>query len=96
MLKIRILTASVLGVGLLVCLFLLPARWSVLVFAATFILAAWEWSAFGGLRGRMARVGYTAVMAVLVAFELAWSANSAHLLQLLGGPACGGWPRSCG
>jgi phosphatidate cytidylyltransferase len=90
MLRVRILTACVLGVGLLVCLFVLPAHWSVLVFAALFILAAWEWSAFGGLSSRMARLCYTVLMAVLVALSWQWSANSAHLLQLLG-VACVWW-----
>ena len=90
MLKVRILTACVLGAGLLVCLFLLPVHASVLVFAATFILAAWEWSAFGGLSSRTARLGYTALMAVLVALSWHWSATPSHLLQLLGG-ACVWW-----
>ena len=34
MLRIRILTASILGAALLVCLFSLPAPWTVLVFGA--------------------------------------------------------------
>ena len=85
MLKVRILTACVMGTGLLVCLFLLPAHGSILVFAVTFTLAAWEWSAFGSLSSRTARLAYTAAMAVLLALSWRWSASTAHLLQLLVG-----------
>jgi phosphatidate cytidylyltransferase len=83
MLKVRILTASILGVGLLASLFLLPAPWTVLVFAAVFTLAAWEWSGFGGLRSRMARFAYTAAVAALLASSWRWSESPPHLMLLL-------------
>ncbi|HWJ34614.1 MAG TPA: phosphatidate cytidylyltransferase [Steroidobacteraceae bacterium] len=90
MLKIRILTASILLAALLVCLFALPAPWTVLVFGAVFTLAAWEWTGFGSLRGRAARIAYTAAIAALLALTWLWSASSAHLLPLLG-LACVWW-----
>jgi phosphatidate cytidylyltransferase len=90
MLKIRILTASILGAALLVCLFSLPAAWTVLVFGAVFTLAAWEWTGFGSLRNRAARIAYTAGVAALLASSWLWSASSSHLLLLLG-LACVWW-----
>jgi phosphatidate cytidylyltransferase len=83
MLKIRVLTASILGAALLVCLFVLPAPWTVLVFAAVFTGAAWEWTGFGSLRSRAARVAYTAALAALLAFSWRWSVSATHLLTLL-------------
>ena len=50
MLRVRILTASILGLVLVVVLFALSPRWSVLAFAACIALGAWEWSGFGALR----------------------------------------------
>src|ERR1700732_1504061 len=83
MLKIRVLTASILGAALLVCLFVLPAPWTVLVFAAVFTGAAWEWTGFGALRSRAARMAYTVALAALLAFGWRWSVSPAHLLTLL-------------
>jgi phosphatidate cytidylyltransferase len=90
MLKVRILTASILAIGLLVSLFALPARWTVLVFAAVFILAAWEWAGFGELRSRTARLAYTTAVAALLAVSWRWSASPPHLMLLLG-IACVWW-----
>lgn len=90
MLKVRILTASILGLGLLASLFCLPARWTVGVFAAVFTLAAWEWSGLGGLRSRAARLSYTLAIGVLLAICWRWSENPAHLMLLLGA-ACVWW-----
>jgi phosphatidate cytidylyltransferase len=90
MLKVRILTASVLGLGLLVSLFLLPAIWTVRVFALVFTLAAWEWSGFGALRTRTSRLAYTAGVAALSMVCWRWSDSPPHLLWLLG-VACAWW-----
>jgi phosphatidate cytidylyltransferase len=90
MLKIRIRTAAILGVALLASLFMVPTTLTVLVFAAVFTLAAWEWSAFGALPGRRPRLAYTAAMAVLLAASWRWSAAPAHLVVLLG-MACLWW-----
>ncbi len=83
MLKVRILTASVLGVALLVSLFLLPAAGTVMVFAAVFTLAAWEWAGFGALHSGAARLAYTVAVAVLLALSWRWSAGPGHLVTLL-------------
>ena len=90
MLKIRILTASILAAALLVSLFVVPTSWTVLVFALAFTAAAWEWSGFGGLRSRAARLAYTAAMAVLLALGWRWSEHPGHLLVLLEW-ACAWW-----
>jgi phosphatidate cytidylyltransferase len=83
MLRVRILTASVLGVALLLVLFGLPVYGSVWVFAAVVGWAAWEWSAFGALRGRAARLTYAVAMVALMSLSWSWTRNPAHLLALL-------------
>jgi phosphatidate cytidylyltransferase len=90
MLKIRILTASILGVGLLVSLFLLPPSWTVLVFALVLTLAAWEWAGFGRVRGRAARLAYVAAVAALLWFSWRWTESPAHL-ELFLIAACAWW-----
>jgi len=90
MLKVRILTASILGVGLLVSLFLLPPPWTVLVFAAVLTLAAWEWTGFGGLHGPGTRIAYVAAVAALSWLSWDWTRSTAHL-QVFLAAACGWW-----
>ncbi|MDP8986701.1 MAG: phosphatidate cytidylyltransferase [Pseudomonadota bacterium] len=83
MLKIRVLTASILASALWLCLFAIPGPWAVLVFAAVFTGAAWEWAGFGGLRGPGARIAYTAAIAGLLAISWRWCLDAAHLFTLL-------------
>jgi phosphatidate cytidylyltransferase len=90
MLRARIVTASILGAALLLSLFSLPARWTVLVFALVLTLAAWEWAGFGALRNRAARLAYTATIAAILALSWQWSSSPKHLLLLLGA-ACLWW-----
>jgi phosphatidate cytidylyltransferase len=90
MLKVRILTASVLGLLLLLVLFVLAPRWAVLVFAAVMTLGAWEWSGFGSLHGVIWRLAYAAAIAALLAASWVWVREPAHLLGLLG-VACAWW-----
>jgi phosphatidate cytidylyltransferase len=89
-LRTRILTAAILACLLLAGLFLLPAPWTVLAFGAVFTIGAWEWSAFGALRGMPPRLGYAAASAVLLFLAWRWTADPAHLLLLLGA-ACVWW-----
>jgi phosphatidate cytidylyltransferase len=90
MLKVRILTAAVLSVALLSGLFLLPPRWTVLMFAVVLTLAAWEWAGFGAWRSRAARLGYTVTVGGILGLSWAWSDNPRHLVMLLGA-ACTWW-----
>jgi phosphatidate cytidylyltransferase len=90
MLKTRVLTAAILGSVFLAVLFLLPARWTVLVFAAVCSLGAWEWSQLGGLQGRVARGAYTIGVALLMLGAWRLSAD-AQLFALLTGFACLWW-----
>jgi len=83
MLKIRVLTASILGAALLLVLFVLPAQWSVAVFGVVMVLAAWEWSGFGSLRRRALRLAYAGCIAVLVAGAWVWTRNPEHLSLVL-------------
>jgi phosphatidate cytidylyltransferase len=90
MLKIRILTASILALALLVSLFVLPVQWTVWVFGAVLTLAAWEWAGFGSLRAPAARFAYVACMLALLWASWTWTRSSAHL-QLFLTVACVWW-----
>lgn len=90
MLKIRILTASILGLALLVSLFVLPPLGTVWVFAAVLTLAAWEWAGFGDLTAVAPRLAYVAGMAALLWVSWTWTRDPAHL-QLLLRAACLWW-----
>jgi phosphatidate cytidylyltransferase len=90
MLRIRILTACVLGAGLLAGLFLLPPLWTVVMFAVVLSVAAWEWAGFGLLRTPAARAAYVACIAVLLWFAWRWTAAPGHL-QVLLSIACLWW-----
>ncbi len=89
MLRLRVLTASVLGAGLLASLFLLPPQWTVWVFALVFTLAAWEWAGFGALHGA-GRAVYVAAIAVLLWWSWEWTHDPVHLRWCLG-LACAWW-----
>jgi phosphatidate cytidylyltransferase len=90
MLRTRILTAAVLACLLLAGLYLLPPPWAVLAFGAVFTIGAWEWGAFGALRGTVPRVLYAAGVAVVLLVAWWWSAAPKNLLLLLGA-ACAWW-----
>ena len=89
MLKVRILTASILGLGLLASLYLLPPHWTVLVFAAVLTAAAWEWAGFGALHG-VQRCAYVAALAALSWLSWTWTRLPAHLQEFLA-VACLWW-----
>jgi phosphatidate cytidylyltransferase len=90
MLKLRIVTALVLGGVLLAGLFVLEPEWTVWGFGIVFTLGAWEWAGFGGLTGPAARLAYAAVIAVLLFVCWKWARDPAHLSVLLGA-ACLWW-----
>jgi phosphatidate cytidylyltransferase len=90
MLRIRVLTATALGAALLFSLFALPTSWTVVVLAAIFTMAAWEWAGLGALRAPASKIAYAAAMAALLAAAWLWSAEPPHLLILLKG-ACVWW-----
>ena len=83
MLKVRILTAAVLGALLLITLFLLPAASTRLVFGAVFVCGAWEWARFGGLRSAAARGAYALAIGLLLVLGWRCSADPARLAWLL-------------
>ena len=84
MLRIRILTASILAAALLVSLFLVPPIVTVWVFAAILTLAAWEWAGFGSLRHAGARLVYVAALVALLWLSWIWTRTPAHLRLFLG------------
>jgi phosphatidate cytidylyltransferase len=90
MLRLRILTASILGCVLLVGLFALRPQWTVLAFGVALTLGAWEWAGFGGLASAAARIGYAALIAVLLYLSWIWTREADHLLALLAA-ACVWW-----
>ncbi len=90
MLKLRIFTAAILSCALLVGLFVLRPLWTVLAFGALLTIGAWEWAAFGGLRGAPARLAYASTIALLLLLSWVWTEEPKHLLILLG-VACVWW-----
>ena len=63
----RVLTASVLLIGILAVLFAAPMPVAVGVAASVTLLGAWEWSAFLGWKRAAARTTYTVFIALLLA-----------------------------
>jgi phosphatidate cytidylyltransferase len=90
MLRTRIFTAAVLACILVAGLYLLPPAGAVLAFGAVFTLGAWEWGAFGALRGNGARLAYAAGVALLLLIAWRWTDAPARL-QLLLCAACVWW-----
>jgi phosphatidate cytidylyltransferase len=90
MLRLRILTATVLSCILAVVLFVLAPGWSVLVFGAVWTIAAWEWAGFGALHSGWSRLLYAGAIALLLLLSWQWTADPRHLLFLLAG-ACIWW-----
>ena len=90
MLKLRIVTACILGCVLLAGLFLLEPDWTAFGFGAVMTAGAWEWAGFGGLQSPAARAAYAAAIAVLLALSWRWTEEPAHLLTLLA-LACAWW-----
>jgi len=90
MLKLRIVTACILGCVLLAGLFLLKPDWTAFGFGAVLTAGAWEWAGFGGLQSRTARTAYAAAIAVLLALSWRWTEEPLHLLTLLV-LACAWW-----
>lgn len=90
MLRLRILTAVVLGCVLLAALFLLPPLWTVLGLGAVWLAGAWEWSRFGGLRSMTLRALYCCAIALLLLLAWLWSAAPSQLMTLLAA-GCAWW-----
>ncbi len=89
MLKVRVLTAAILSCLLLLGLFALAPRGTVLVFAAVLVGGAWEWGGFGELRPA-ARAAYAAGVAALLWAAWRFTAQPPHLAWLLAA-ACLWW-----
>jgi len=90
MLRLRILTALILGGVLLLGLFALEPRWTVPAFGVVFVLGAWEWASFGGLRSPATRLVYAAAIALLL--FLGWRLTAdAERLEIILGVACLWW-----
>jgi len=90
MLRLRIVTACILGCVLLAGLYLLKPDWTAFGFGAVLTAGAWEWAGFGGLQSAAARAAYAAAIAVLLALTWRWTEKPAHLLTLLV-LACAWW-----
>jgi phosphatidate cytidylyltransferase len=90
MLKVRVITALLLGGFLLTAMFVLPARFTVLIYGLVCAAGAWEWSGFGALRGIVARGAYTlAIVALLIPVQ--WLSSGTDILDLLLAGACLWW-----
>ncbi len=89
MLKVRIITAVALAVGLWISLFVLPLHWGLSVMGAAFLVGAWEWAGFAQLN-RTSRLIYSAVIGLLMFCAWVWSETTQHLVILMG-TACVWW-----
>ena len=83
MLKVRIVTACILGCMLLAGLFLLDPDWTAFGFGIVLTAGAWEWAGFGGLQSSSARAAYACAIAVLLALSWRWTESPPQLLALL-------------
>jgi phosphatidate cytidylyltransferase len=90
MLKLRILTALILGCILLFGLFALEPRWTVPAFGAAFLIGAWEWARFGGLEAPAARLAYAAGIGAILFLGWRLSADPKSL-EIILSVACGWW-----
>jgi phosphatidate cytidylyltransferase len=90
MLRLRILTALILGCVLLGGLFLLDPRWTILAFGLVWLIGAWEWAGFGGLHSWALRLLYCCAIALLSALAWRWTEAPANRLMLLA-VACAWW-----
>lgn len=88
MLSLRILTAAVLLVPLMLALFFLSATWVAVFFGLFAAGAAWEWTALIDLRRPWVRVAYTAALLLTGAAVIASSPWVATLVLVL---AVCGW-----
>ncbi len=90
MLRLRILTAAILGGVLLTGLFLVAPRWTILAFGVVWLVGSWEWAGFGGLRRWPPRLVYCCAIAILLALSWRWTEEPTHLVVLLAA-ACAWW-----
>ncbi len=80
MLKLRVLTALVLGPLAIAGTLLLPSNWFAALLAAIFSLAAWEWSGLAGLKHVVLRHFFVATFVALVIALL--NGNTLHNLMV--------------
>ena len=90
MLKVRIVTALILGGLLLVVLFALPPAATRAAFGLVFVGGAWEWAGFGDWRAPAARAAYALAIGALLALGWRYSEAPAQLRALLLA-ACAWW-----
>ncbi|MBV6417995.1 MAG: Phosphatidate cytidylyltransferase [Steroidobacteraceae bacterium] len=81
MLRQRIATALALGVFLIFVLFALPAWATVAVITVAILAGAWEWSAFIGVRGQVARGARLLFMIIVLAAIGVLALPATHLLS---------------
>jgi phosphatidate cytidylyltransferase len=94
MLKQRIITAVILGLGLLAVLFWLPRVWGLVAFGAVVTIGAWEWAALGDLRRARMRAMYALGIAALSVLSWWWSRQH-HQVAVFCAVACVWWGAAC-
>lgn len=67
MLKIRVLTAVILGPLFILGVFLLPPTWFALLAGAVVLLGAWEWARLSGFQGTGPAIAAVTAVAILMA-----------------------------
>ncbi len=70
MLKLRVITGTLLAAGALLAITLLPALALALLLALVMLLACWEWSDLAALESKLGRSAYCGVAAGAIAVLL--------------------------
>jgi phosphatidate cytidylyltransferase len=83
-LRKRVVTAAILIALLLVVLFWLPAAATVTVLTLVVLMGAWEWSAFLKWTDPLARIGFVALVGILLPVAWIVTRNPSGLQALLG------------
>lgn len=83
MLRQRVVTAIAGVLVLVIVIFLLPTRIALAAYAIAILFGAWEWSALARLTGVWARIGYVALLALLMVLASRYAVAPANYLQLL-------------
>ncbi|MDT8398097.1 MAG: phosphatidate cytidylyltransferase [Pseudomonadales bacterium] len=66
MLKLRVVTAAVLVFIVLAAIYVLPAGYFAFFLSVVILVGAWEWGQLAGMQSRTGRLGYLALLSVIL------------------------------
>jgi phosphatidate cytidylyltransferase len=88
MLKNRVITAIVLAPLIILGILYLPELWVAVAFAVFITISAWEWSDLSGLTRLKSRLGFVALVVLLMGSYRLWAG---YLLEWLAWPVVAWW-----